>query len=998
MDHDPTILTCDIGADLLDQLARRILDGTLVPGPPGAAAFPLFQWQIFLPTRRAVRRLQSLLRQNSRARGVALPTIKPIGDLDEDVLALQDPVAGIPKAISAHGLLCEVMALLHDWAIANPHIAIAQDIAGSMTRVQHLAESLIDLMQQAETEERDLTDIASVYGLDLAGHRAAILDVLRILTTELPVKLQNESLVTPAARRNLLIRLQANAIRRRKSKAPLVIAGTTGTNPATRDLVAAIAFDSAGCVILPGLDKHMADADWLSLSPSHPQFNLKKLLNHLALDRTGVVEFVPSAPDRSWLASETMRPSTSSGQWHKNLGTLKSRCDTALTGVSLLHAPTRHLEARAIALALRHAVHDGMQSVALVTPDRDLASRVATELRRWAIIANDTRGETLLNRGAGHLLRLLCDCAQAGCSAQTVVAVLHDPYADFGMDETHFRRAVQLYEIHVLRQQGTGTGLHGLDNALQRAELARQHERVRNSQTRVGDDDWRLVWQLARAVTVAMAPLLDMEKRPLGEHVAVLMRTLGLVSPQKMLVAKDALELTLTLQAIVAEQHRLPALTFAESVPLILTMLQTVTVRPVEQGEAKVGIYGLLEARLMHFDLAVLGGLNEGIWPSSPDSGPWLNRPMRDKFGLQQPERDIGLTAHDFVAGLGHSKVMLSWSQRIGTQPVLASRWILRLRTVMEASGFPRASHLDQTYIQLAMAMDKPTAFTPVKRPWPRPPVAARARSFSVTDIERWIRDPYALYARKTLRLRPLDPLAMEPDARLRGSLFHEALKMWNQASQSPSEAASLEHLIAAGRDVFAPLAGDADVTTFWWPRFLRMAQWIHQTEQGFRPDLAALHAETRGRLLLTIAHEEFELIAIADRIDVLRQGTARVIDYKSGDPPTASQVQSGFSPQLTLESAMLAHGAFDAAGVRRVEQALYIKISGGRPPGKITDVGDGDRALPDLVAEHWQGLQRKLATLLEPATAFPPRFRMLKAEDPADYDHLSRHLEWRLA
>jgi ATP-dependent helicase/nuclease subunit B len=53
----------------------------------------------------------------------------------------------------------------------------------------------------------------------------------------------------------------------------------------------------------------------------------------------------------------------------------------------------------------------------------------------------------------------------------------------------------------------------------------------------------------------------------------------------------------------------------------------------------------------------------------------------------------------------------------------------------------------------LAAAFDTPPGDTPPeKRPSPRPPVAARPRSLSVTEIKTLIRDPYAIYARHVLR------------------------------------------------------------------------------------------------------------------------------------------------------------------------------------------------------------------------------------------------------
>mgnify|MGYP006899847988 CR=1 FL=1 len=47
----------------------------------------------------------------------------------------------------------------------------------------------------------------------------------------------------------------------------------------------------------------------------------------------------------------------------------------------------------------------------------------------------------------------------------------------------------------------------------------------------------------------------------------------------------------------------------------------------------------------------------------------------------------------------------------------------------------------------------------PMGRPQPRPPVAARPRQLWVTQVEAWMRNPYADYARHVLGLRRLDDL-----------------------------------------------------------------------------------------------------------------------------------------------------------------------------------------------------------------------------------------------
>ena len=82
-------------------------------------------------------------------------------------------------------------------------------------------------------------------------------------------------------------------------------------------------------------------------------------------------------------------------------------------------------------------------------------------------------------------------------------------------------------------------------------------------------------------------------------------------------------------------------------------------VRRPEKDDARVRIFGPLEARLQNVDRVVLGGLNEGTWPPEPRNDPWLSRPMRADLGLDLPERRIGLAAHDFAQALGAKEVIL---------------------------------------------------------------------------------------------------------------------------------------------------------------------------------------------------------------------------------------------------------------------------------------------------------------------------------------------------
>jgi ATP-dependent helicase/nuclease subunit B len=985
------IVSCPLGADLLAVLAERLRHGTLIPD---AAGLPLYQWRIFLPTRRAVRRLRGLL---ARGKSMALPHILPIGDVDEDELAANRQSFNIPLAISQDGLLFEVMGQLSRWAQENQRFAIAREIASSPIRLQHLAKSLVDLLHQSETEERSLTGVAAVYDLDLAEHREAIIDLLNLVTQQLPIRLDAEKRIGPSSRRNLLIRELAADIRQRDQAKPVVIAGSTGTNPATRDLIAAIAARPNGLVVLPGLASDMSTLDWQSLPPTHPQFNLKTLLDQLQITAASIPDMTKGFAARRWLMQETMRPPSSSSYWNEVLHKAEARCREALQGLRLVAAPDRHAEALAIALMLRKAESEGRKSIALITPDRDLARRVASELHRWGLQADDTHGHALTERGRAQLLTLVLDARLEDFSPHSLLALLHHPLATFGMTDDIRGRALQLFDMFVLRQHGLGGTLEGIAHALDRATLERSRAREEEPIRMVSDDNWLDLASYLARMRSAFASIASQEPRELAWHVDALQRCLGLIAPEGDDVLAPHLEAAF--EDLSNESHRLPNLNLPEVMPLIFGRLARTTLR-APPGKSAIGIYGLLEARLMHFETVVVGGLNEGVWPGSPDPGPWLNRPMREQFQLQQPERDIGLTAHDFVSTLSSPEVTITWAERIGTEPAIPSRWILRLRAVMEACGIPTSEHCDTHFVDLALRLDRPGTFNPVAKPKPTVDPVFAPRNFSVTEIETLLRNPYAIYARKLLRIKPLRQLAEEPDARLRGILFHDALKRWNEQQPHGTTIAPLADLITAGREIFLPVGDDPDVQAFWWPRFLRMAEWIVAKETDLQPDVIDRHAEVMGSLQLVIEGETFGIRAKADRIDVMAGGAVRVIDYKTGDPPTSPQVSSGFSPQLTLEAAMIRDGGFPRMGLRATQDARYIKASGGRDPGKMVEIGKGKDGfdIMDKAQEHWDGLRVRLAALLDPDCPYPPRVMPFKEDKPQDYDHLSRYREWSLS
>jgi ATP-dependent helicase/nuclease subunit B len=390
----------------------------------------------------------------------------------------------------------------------------------------------------------------------------------------------------------------------------------------------------------------------------------------------------------------------------------------------------------------------------------------------------------------------------------------------------------------------------------------------------------------------------------------------------------------------------------------------------------------------------ILGGLNDGVWPPEAQPSPWMSRPMLSKFGLPVPERRIGLAAHDFAQAFAAPEVVLTRSQRVDGTPQVASRWLLRLENLLQKSGLKNAYSASGSWLHWADIMDQPEQSKRAAEPRPTPPLEARPRKLSVTQVESLIRDPYAIYARHILKLRPLDRLDAEPGAADRGTIIHDVLHAFLEkiGDELPKDAE--RQLLKIGRGVFDDSRIPPGVDAFWWPRFERIAAWFIAYEHdrraaGFR----TVATEVNGKMEIGGPGAPFTLTARADRIDNRADTGLQVMDYKTGAPPSAAQVEKQFAPQLPLEAAIAQAGGFEKLDAGEIASLVYLTLSGGRKPGE-------ERVLKLDVAEvidnTLNGLRDLIAQYDNPDMPYLAQPRPMLLKYTGDYDHLARILEWR--
>jgi ATP-dependent helicase/nuclease subunit B len=995
------VYTIASDAPFLDILSEAVLQGFPYADNSSEKIPSLAAWTILVPTRRSARELQERLLIESGKSALVLPQIRPIGDLDEDVLETQRAFIGLPDAISGIGREFALIGLIDGWIHSNPQLRLAQELVNSPQQIQGLAASLAELIDVMETEEVSLDRLPEAYLIDLAVHREAILSLFNLVNKKLPALLMDENLMGARERRSRLIRLEAKRLAENPPPGPIIAAGSTGTIPATRELLKAICNLENGAVILPGLDQEMDKKSWEAVSPQHPQYAIKQLIEAIGVERHEILQLGTGSKNRAWLASELMRPSDVSDHWQQALAGQGDRVRQALAKVSLVEARDKNDEASIIALTMRQALERPSGDLALITPDRDLARRVKSSLSRWNIRVDDSAGEPLSRFGAASLLVLLMDAVEANFSASSLYALFTHHLARFGFERGQFITSARNIEVALFRSEPM---IHGLEGVLPSFEQAHTKSKTESHPhpivARLNDSDWHDMGNCLARVTEVLGSISLRSATSFIEHLNSLISVAEKIAGEGFWAGLEAEELETLIEMLRQESFRFPLCNFTRATATIRQHLQKIPVREIKNTGTRLSILGLLEARLIRPQTIILGGLNEGTWPPLPDPGPWLNRPMRDVFGMQQPERNIGQSAHDFVQAFGADNVFLTWARRDGMDPAIPSRWILRLRTILNAVD-PKLKDIQSDPRQFWVTrLDHPDQDqpTPVGKPQPRPPVCARPARISVSRVETLIRDPYAIYADAVLKLKPLPDISADPDAALRGTLFHKAIGDFFTLYPKTLPSGAVEQFIAIGEKIFRPYRNDPEIMGFWWTRFQRLANWIIETEVSLRNNVEQALAEVKGSLALKVGEAEFTLSARADRIDIFSNGMARIIDFKTGEPPSFTKIDKGFSPQLTLEAAMLERGAFEHLEKHETSDLTYIRITGGVPPGELTQIPHKSVVPMDAARRHLASLVKLLEQYQKPEQPYIPRYAIEGEKETRDYDHLSRYREWILA
>lgn len=1023
MTRRASVYSIPAGASFLPTLAEALLAGTLAELPDDDPA-ALADVTVLLPTRRAVRAFGEILLDRLGGGAAILPRVLPIGDVDEDDILLDSPGGGdltlLPEAVSDLDRRLALTRMTLQWsrqvsrAFLNLREGEPLSIPASTGDAARLAGDLAQLIDDMETAGVPWTGLDALAPDDHARYFQITLDFLRIVREFWPAHLREIGRADPAARRDRLIRAEAERVRLGRLPGPVIAAGSTGSVPATAALLAAIAGAPNGAVVLPGLDTALDARGWAAVDDvpgggtavfGHPQFGLKRLLAELGIDRTDVAQLgVAPCPARARLLSLAMRPAATTDAWAAARGADPSTLD----GLDLVVARTEQEEALAIAVALRELVETPGKVGALVTPDRALARRVTAELARWGLNIDDSAGRALDSEPAGVFCTLVAAATASDADANDLLALVKDPLAAFGLRPAERRAAAEVLDLAALR--GTRfpgiAALPGIVKTARAGAAKHRHRAVRG----ISDRQWDLAEWLAHAIATGLAPLVALHDRPAAsvtEAAVALVDALNAAAGQgdeaALWNAPGGPTLAGLLTNLMNSRDAADLAVPPSGFPGFLTALMEAERLPREPGaDSRLHIWGTLEARLQSVDLLVVAGLDEGVWPAAVGTDAWLSRAMRAELGLPPPERRLGLAAHDFAQAAAAPQVIVTRSTKRGGAPTVESRWLQRLRAVAGTAAMAPALARGERLIGLARQIDRHLGLErrAAPRPDPKPPLEDRPKHLSVTEVETLIRDPYAVYARRVLRLEPLDPLGPLHDAALRGTLFHDALGRFTEEwGARPFDDQAMSRLIEIAGELLDEVADAPELHAIWSERFRAVAAWFVGWEADRAANVAERHAEVAGEHAFGPDGAQLTLRGRADRIDLLADGSVGIYDFKTGTPPSPKQVYAQLSPQMALEAAMVRAGGFgESFAGKTISELTYLGL-GQAGRGRVETSATTRKEDPDTAAGRAAAFMDGLvARYAVESNGYLSRARpMMEFRQVGDYDHLARVQEWSL-
>lgn len=570
---------------------------------------------------------------------------------------------------------------------------------------------------------------------------------------------------------------------------------------------------------------------------------------------------------------------------------------------------------------------------------------------------------------------VVLECAAANFTRRALTALLRSPHFRFGVD----RKSIGKLDAAMAGHRYLG----GLGRLASLAEALTGEERAA-AEAAVGIANQLAPLLEARPLAdqaQLLRDFLDRHDRPFEAQDSLEPRSLRNVAADRRRRVRAAVLLTLDGLIGALRRHDPDAAGTVSELSGALRRWLGAQTFAAGADDSGLRILDVQAARFAELDDVQIMGLVEGEWPERPRRNIFYPRALMAQLEPELPER-IDLDAErDQVRA---SRAMFRDLAGLAARRVRLSSFALESDAVVEPSAFID----DLPAFGLAIAResapgrrtfaDEPLVADPaaVESAW----VAARARNcereatrfageagawtlprVSVSRLERYLKCPFQFYVSNVLQVgeEPEDETSRSPLER--GRFLHELFETFFHEWQARGRARITSREMAEARALFAEIAGPALRSLPPAEAELERARlfgsavgsgiadrvFAMEAERGVEIRQRLMEYELDGDFTFTGAEGEqrtVRLRAKIDRVDLLGDGTFRLIDYKTKYVPDRRTAL-----QLPIYSACVRTTLSRQQG-REVppSEAMYLSFEG---PQAVVELEERGKELDDLMA-----------------------------------------------
>lgn len=910
----------------------------------------------FLPTRRAARAFLSKLALHAPHDAVVMPRVvalseRPLVDLESEPLLL---ASNTERRLLMYSLLRQ--DAYKDQAL----------LCTSERQFFQFVDAVLLVLDELILYEVSLDRFARLLPLELAAHQTEALKLLQQIYAVWFSYLKEQGYQDPTEARVLSYRAYTRQLQ--DHPYPVISVGIQAQYGFVVDFLKELHTFPQGQVYYVGTrcSPMTQDAD---VDRGHPQGHLLQLFKKMGVTFEDVpyLESDHITPFESFLSRLFDNHHVSDTQ-HVNQ---TPPVDTSIQHLHCIETHNLFEEAEVIALLMAESALTLDKTVALITSNQSLASMVTALLKRWSIVPDQSMSDSFKNSSLGRLLLLSAEFLVGSFSPTLFLSLLKHPYVSLGVGRLAVLSSVRLLENDVMRtsrviRNESDLLLKTLPDSV-RASLVSLIAQKQETQRRMKENPNISFADLIKELKAFLLHLV--EGTQLGSYGSIFKTPEG----------QSFEAWLLGIEQSTVHKTRLNYTYWPEILRVFLADLPTAT---AWGKHPRVFILGPLEARLLSFDRVILPDFNEGRWPRSSSPSVWLGDRMKESLGMDGDRVSMSQQADDFLTFVLQKEVFITRARRVDGNPTIPSRWLMRLQAqlVRENKTLPSRDHYHEWAKQLWHQGEKVQSL--ITRPAANPPLNARPRRLTLSAIKRLKDNPYGFYLSDVLRLRPLNPLMHQLDAPRFGALLHAVLAddLLSRDSASAPSGSFLEQVTS--RVFFAYI--EHPLWRFYWKNRVEEALEFYCTldaQLSQRADQSI--AEIKVSTTLTLPFGSFELIAKADRIDVMSDRATRIIDYKTGKCPTLLEISRCDDVQLALEGLMIQNGALNTYDVMDTSALQYWDLKA----GKCVNIPD--------VASCIKSAKDDLDALLEHYYEAGMAYDLVLKNLYEDVRHFSRWDEW---